>query len=666
MARISDIWTYETEKTLPETFKALSTLAHVYDADTGFTELNTNIDITPFYIKATGENLFYGGVDMPRDAEQPTKTPIETSDTYLGLACIYNSGYYSNSLSTISMVDYTSYLIQKQPTLASTKKPVTRSYWNNSTSYQTRQQAILTSYDYTNIKVYATIVVCYKEGYNWRTTATSIKDCANYINNPNAKIVGISIDSVNYKGTVTKLPNNTTIVANITYDDMSLQTPLGNLTSDSDTPLRYTSDAVYDRLMINPIYLDLEANLIDGYYIPFKCNFDDTDTMCKMLASIGYIIECEVDDIHNIIYPIITNGMCDGSYTFDKKEFDEAENGKWTDTDNIPSPNPDAESETLAKQPLNPYALAERFFNRYLLTAQEMIDLKTALDSETMQEINAIQYVVNLSIVPDGLDDYYDTSPTTEIYFGRTVVNLPAKKVLGATSIIDFGSKKVSMKYNNFLDYEPYTKVSLYIPFCGKVNLPTDKVMGKTINVQVAFDYLDGNCTGYVFVDDSLITTVTGNFYCSVPLSQDVSMSKSIEYMFSSINWIGQGLGSLGVGLATQNPAIAIGGAISSTANFGNSLHDIMAKSDTNIVQGGGNLNAFNFPMECCLYYERPDVEIPELFGEINGFACHVSGQLKEFHGFTACSDFHLDGIVCTKIEKEMLDELLRKGVILD
>ncbi|VDK40344.1 unnamed protein product [Cylicostephanus goldi] len=358
--------------------------------------------------------------------------------------------------------------------------------------------------------------------------------------------------------------------------------------------------------------------------------------------------------------------MCDGSYTLDKNEFDEAENGKWTETDDIPLPNSDVDPETLANQPLNPYALAERFFNRYLLTAQEMIDLKTALDGETLQEINAIQYVVNLCIVPDGLDDYYDTSPTTEIYFGRTAVNLPAKKVLGATSIIDFGSTNVSRKYNNFLDYEPYTKVSVYIPFCGKVNLPTDKVMGKTINVQVAFDYLDGNCTAYVYVGDSLITTATGNFYCSVPLSQDASMSKDIEFMFSAINWIGQSVGSVGIGLATQNPAIAIGGAISSAANFGNSLHDITAKSDTNIVQGSGNLNTFNAPMECCLYYERPDVEIPELFGEINGFACHVSGQLKEFHGFTACSDFHLDGIVCTKIEKEMLDELLRKGVILD
>lgn len=337
------------------------------------------------------------------------------------------------------------------------------------------------------------------------------------------------------------------------------------------------------------------------------------------------------------------------------------------DYDKMPDVKPDKDEEDkLAPQPLNPYALAERFFNRYLLTAQEMKDLKDALDGETLQEINAIQYVVNLCIVPDGLDSYYNAVPASVIKFGKAEVNLPAKQVLGATSILSFGGTDILKKYNNFLDYEPYTKISVYIPFCGKVNLPTDKVMGKRIQILVAFDYLDGNCTAYIYVGDSLVTTATGNFYCSVPLSQDVSMSKDMAYMFSAMSWIGQGVGSVGVGLATQNPAIAIGGAISSTASFGNSLHDIMAKSDTNIVQGGGNLNAFNSPMQCCVYYERPDVEVPKLFGEINGFACHVSGQLKEFSGFTSCSDFHLDGIVCTKVEKEMLEELLKKGVILD
>lgn len=399
-----------------------------------------------------------------------------------------------------------------------------------------------------------------------------------------------------------------------------------------------------------------------NYYVhPIK-----PEKILNFIASFGFIFNDKLTkDELQTFYPIVNNGIISGEYVESPADWT-SDNSKWGNTDELDKPDPSKPDDGLAKQPLNPYALAERFFNRYLLTAQEMIDLKAALDGETLQELNAIQYVVNLCIVPDGLDTYYASAPTNEIYFGKTAVNLPAKKVLGATSIISMGRKNILPKYNNFLDYEPYTKVSLYIPFCGKVSLPTDKVMGKQIRVQVAFDYLDGNCTAYVYVGESLITTSTGNFYCSVPLSQDVSMSKDMEFMFSAINWIGQSVGSVGIGLATQNPAIAIGGAISSTANFGNSLHDITAKSDTNIVQGSGNLNAFNAPMECCVYYERPDVEVPKLFGDINGFACHESGQLKEFHGFTSCSDFHLDGIVCTKIEKEMLEELLRKGVILD
>lgn len=663
MSRISDIFTVRTST---DTYEILNPLSEYINVDASINKItNENIEDTIdslFYMQA-GENTPFTSV-IRTFSSSPDENLTYPATTYIGIAQSNNSTrYYNDELSwQYSSSGYgTRYLDDDKEN------------YNNYVPWKTSfpDSNILggrpiSKVNYKSIRITPQVHYMTKTGtpnptYNY---ATPYYFLSNYKAN-DWVITGISLNSYS------PVPSTSIMYSQkIKTDDPSQ----GGLVRTFCVPYKgisfpridfYKSSAHrYFLDYSNTEYFDEPIHYGTGRFdivYPLK-----PEKLFNFLVSFGYILEGNFtkDDTQRF-YPIVNNGIISGDYV-EKLEDWKSDNSKWEDTSELDRPDPSANVEELAKQPLNPYALSERFFNRYLLTAQEMIDLKTALDGETLQELNAIQYVVNLCIVPDGLDTYYASAPTNEIYFGKTAVNLPARKVLGATSIVDLGYVDITRKYNNFLDYEPYTKVTLYIPFCGKVSLPTDKVMGNQIHVQVAFDYLDGNCTAYVYMGDSLITTATGNFYCSVPLSQDASMSKDMEFMFSAINWIGQSVGSVGIGLATQNPAIAIGGAISSTANFGNSLHDITAKSDTNIVQGSGNLNGFNAPMQCCVYYERPDVEVPKLFGEINGYACHESGQLKEFHGFTSCSDFHLDGIVCTKIEKEMLDELLRKGVILD
>lgn len=329
--------------------------------------------------------------------------------------------------------------------------------------------------------------------------------------------------------------------------------------------------------------------------------------------------------------------------------------------------NPDKQPDDfLASQPPNPYSLRESFLHRYLLTSQEMIDLKIALDGETLQELNAIQYVVDLQIIPDFFDDYLITHSASSIKFGKTDVQLPASEIDYSISIIKLGSVSLTRKYNNFLDYEPYTKVKLYVPFCGTCNLPTDKILDNTINVWLFYDYITGNCTCGIYVGESLITTMTGNVYCPVPLTQDISVQKTNLQQVAMLSTAGGVITSAATGAALGSVPVAIGGAMMSALSYEKNMLDIKQKADTEVAGGSGNISMFNMPMECCLYYERPDVDIPDNFGSINGFACNKGGRLGDFKGFTSCSEFHLDKILCTKTEKEMIEDLLKKGVILD
>lgn len=330
------------------------------------------------------------------------------------------------------------------------------------------------------------------------------------------------------------------------------------------------------------------------------------------------------------------------------------------------SPGPEKD-KTLADQKLNPYALNERMLRRYVFDLQQMIDIKTALDGETLSEMDAMQYVVDLSIIPDGLERYLNESDVTSIRLGKIDVALPGKIVTGATSIITLGSTPVTEEYGNFLDYEPYTNLTLYVPFCGKISLPTDKVMGKEISVNLLYDYMNGNLTACVYVGNSLVATSDGNGYCSVPLSQDVSVQKTQSQQLAVIGGVLGIASSVALGTSLGNPALAVIGSVEAARSVSKQGLDIMKKSDTEIIKGSGNITMFNMPMSCCLYYERPDInkEVLNNMGSICGYACNEKGTLSDFSGFTSCSEFHVDKIVCTKTEKEMIAAFLEKGVIL-
>lgn len=70
----------------------------------------------------------------------------------------------------------------------------------------------------------------------------------------------------------------------------------------------------------------------------------------------------------------------------------------------------------------------------------------------------------------------------------------------------DFGSVSLTNPwYDSYLDYEPYTKIFIYLPFIGEFELPTADVMGGYINLEYYQDNLNGDllarvsCENYGF-----------------------------------------------------------------------------------------------------------------------------------------------------------------------
>ena len=56
--------------------------------------------------------------------------------------------------------------------------------------------------------------------------------------------------------------------------------------------------------------------------------------------------------------------------------------------------------------------------------------------------------------------------------------------------------------HNSFLDYAPYTKVSLYLPFVGTVSVNTNECMRGSISIKYWVDVCTGECVAYVDLVD--------------------------------------------------------------------------------------------------------------------------------------------------------------------
>lgn len=62
-------------------------------------------------------------------------------------------------------------------------------------------------------------------------------------------------------------------------------------------------------------------------------------------------------------------------------------------------------------------------------------------------------------------------------------------------------------KYNDFRDYEPYTKLSIYLPYYGEIELPILEVMNKYIQFRLNIDFLTGQAAYIIGVNDNQVNS---------------------------------------------------------------------------------------------------------------------------------------------------------------
>lgn len=221
---------------------------------------------------------------------------------------------------------------------------------------------------------------------------------------------------------------------------------------------------------------------------------------------------------------------------------------------------------------------------------------------------------------------------------------------------VDCGTLDLEECWGNYLDYAPYTKITLVLPFIGSVHLSPDDCMKKKIGIKYRIDILSGGCVAYVTCNGSVMYQFTGSCSAQLPIT-------NLDYRGMISALISIGTTAVGVGSAIASggitaPMVAVG--------VGNTANNVM-NGKPNIQHGGslGSTSGFLGTRIPYLIITRPRQCVPAGVNKFKGLPSLITSKLKNVTGFTQVHDIHLDELPCSDAEKTELRSILESGVII-
>ena len=236
--------------------------------------------------------------------------------------------------------------------------------------------------------------------------------------------------------------------------------------------------------------------------------------------------------------------------------------------------------------------------------------------------------------------------------------------------------RSIGEYWKAYLDYEPYTKAELYLPYIGTHPISVDDIMGKTIKVVYHVDLVSGACTAYVKCGASVLYSFIGQCASSIPIggndwtsviSGALTIATAIGSMVASggasAPMAGEAAGGEAAGAAVEAAKTkaamirTVGGAASTAVNV---LKPSIGKSGS--MSGTGGLMGIQKPY---LILTRPRQAVPASQNHFMGYPSFMTSVVGSLSGYTEMEYIHLEGINATDNELAEIEQLLKGGVYL-
>lgn len=295
----------------------------------------------------------------------------------------------------------------------------------------------------------------------------------------------------------------------------------------------------------------------------------------------------------------------------------------------------------------------------WYISRNKLKSLRAKLWSQSFFDIlkinsNPLDNIVSLKAFP-----FPNTVTTTgNIHIGNIdtgIVANPIGDCIRTDRFPSTGDYRVGGKFGNFLDLK--ANLGLYLPFIGFHKLDTELFMYQNLHVVYKTDILSGACECYIFCNNNLVDTVSGQMGCDLPLSASTQKQAELAMFTKNVNLAKDTIQNV----ANKN----VGGMVDTGLNFINNNPQIQYHS-TSV----GSVLGASGVMDIYLLYDFPmtllenSIVYPNGFLSSHGAPNMTTCKIDSLSGFIKTSgDVKLTGLDCTEPEKEEIVSLLSKGV---
>lgn len=271
-----------------------------------------------------------------------------------------------------------------------------------------------------------------------------------------------------------------------------------------------------------------------------------------------------------------------------------------------------------------------------------------AFDLDSFKKIfaNPMDCILGMSIVPVAVP----SGGSSTVKVGNISTGVSMTKASTQYVALDCGSVKIKEYWGAYLDYAPYTKAQIYLPYIGMRELDIDDVMDKTLHVVYHVDILSGACIAYIQSEGTVVYSFIGQCSSSVPISGND--------WTNVVNGVLNIAGAIGSTIATGGLTAPIAGVASIASTVASSKPTVERSGS---ISGTGGLMGVQTPY---LIITWPKECVPDNQGGFIGYPSYVTTLLNDLTGYNKISSIHLENVSATENEKAEIESLLKEGVI--
>lgn len=302
-----------------------------------------------------------------------------------------------------------------------------------------------------------------------------------------------------------------------------------------------------------------------------------------------------------------------------------------------------------------PHAINSRFVTLYTPSLSQLNDLAAYLWSpawsvDGFKKIfaNPMDCILGLMIFPA----LVAPAGSKEVNVGNLSTGVTMSYIDNQYVEVNCGSFEVKEYYASYLDYDPYTKIEIYLPYIGTHKLSADDVMNKTIQLKYMIDLLSGACVAFLVVDGTTLYTFTGSCATPIPVSGN--------------DWSNMVNGILSVAGAAAAAVISGGTAATMAAGAVASSSLFVSSHKEHIRHGGSVASAAGLMsiQKPYLIITHPRQALPLAQNSFQGYPSFMTESLGSLSGYTEVESCHLEHVPCTAEELEEIERLLKGGVL--